>query len=94
MRLFTTLLGGVNVKTIQSIFKIYKIEKALVKMEDKIEIVILNRNSNMSFNKWVNFISSIKGYYNKDVEFILLDDAKKIYDNLDEFTLMEVGNDG
>ena len=77
-------------KTIKSIFKIYNIEKALVKEGNKLEIVILKRNENISMNRWIDFINSLKGYSCKEVEFILESDAKQIYNNFDDFNLIEV----
>lgn len=77
-------------KTLESIFKIYGISKVLVRNHEKLEFVVLERNQNLSLNRWINLINSIKYSYKKEVEFLLLVDAKKIYGDLESFSLLEV----
>ena len=77
-------------KTLESIFKIYGISKVLVRNHEKLEFVVLERNQNLSLNRWINLINSIKYSYKKEVEFLLLEDAKKIYGDLESFSLLEV----
>ena len=76
-------------KTLKSIFKIYDIKEALVKNDEKIDIIILKRNQNITLNRWINFINSIKHTYKKEVNFLLEKDAKKIYGSLENFVLIK-----
>lgn len=76
-------------KTLKSIFKIYDIKEALVKNDKKIDIIILKRNQNITLNRWINFINSIKRTYKKEVNFLLEKDAKKIYGSLENFVLIK-----
>ena len=77
-------------KTIKSIFKIYGIDEVLLRNDKKIEIIILKRNQNMTMNRWINLINSIKYSYKKEVDFFLEKDANKIYKSLDGFKLIRV----
>ena len=63
--------------TLDSIFKIYGIKKALIKDEEEIEIVILEREQNLNLNRWLNFINSLKYSFRKDVKFLLIKDINK-----------------
>ena len=75
--------------TLKSIFKIYGIEEALVKNGDKLEIVIVKRTQNITLNRWINLVNSIKYSYKKEVNFLLEKDAKKIYDSFKDFLLIK-----
>ena len=81
-------------KELNSIFKTYNINKALVKSAEKLEIVILDRDSNLSFNRWINFIKALKYCFNKEVAFFSKDTALKLYGNLNDFILYEEKQDG
>lgn len=63
--------------TLDSIFKIYGIKKALIKNEEELEIVILAREQNLNLNRWLNFINSLKYSFKKEVKFSLNKDVNE-----------------
>lgn len=74
---------------INSLLKIYGIKKILIKEDERIEIVIEKREQNLTLNRWINFINSLKQIYRKEIDFLLKDEAIKIHGNLDEFVIIE-----
>ena len=78
-------------KTLKSIFKIYGIRKALFKEENKLKLIIIERDQNITMNRWINFINLLKHTFSKDIDFILFEDAKKTSLNLNDFVL--IGDD-
>lgn len=77
-------------KTLKSILKIYGINEILIKNDKRVEIIILNRNQNITLNRWINMINAIKYTYKKEVDFLLQNDAVKIYGDLNIFELVKV----
>ena len=75
-------------KTLLSIFKIYKIKKAYILNKERIEIVIVSRDESLSMARWINFTNDLKKYYKKEIDFLSLSEAKKIHGNLSSFTLI------
>lgn len=74
---------------INSLLKIYGIKKILIKEDERIEIVVEKREQNLTLNRWINFINSLKQIYRKEIDFLLKDEAIKIHGNLDEFVIIE-----
>lgn len=64
--------------TLDSIFKIYGIKEALIKNEEMIEIIILKKEQNLTLNRWMNFINSLKYSFKKEVRFILKKDISDL----------------
>lgn len=74
---------------LKSILANYGIISCLVKNEENLEIVILKRKGNLSLDRWINMISSIKYKFQKNIDFFLESDALKLYGDLKSFTLLE-----
>lgn len=64
--------------TLDSIFKIYGIKEAFIKNEEMIEIIILKKEQNLTLNRWMNFINSLKYSFKKEVRFILKKDISDL----------------
>jgi hypothetical protein len=74
---------------LESIFKIYGIKEALLKENDRVEIIILKRDQNLNMNRWLNFVNSLKSIYHKEIDFLLENEALDIYSSLEKFTLFK-----
>jgi hypothetical protein len=74
---------------LESIFKIYGIKEALLKENDRVEIIILKRVQNLNMNRWLNFVNSLKSIYHKEIDFLLENEALDIYSSLEKFTLFK-----
>lgn len=77
-------------KTLKSILKIYGISEVLIKNDEKLEIIILKRSQNITLNRWINMVNSLKYTYKKEVDFLLEKDANRIYKSLENFKLVKV----
>lgn len=74
---------------LKSILASYGINSFLVKDGEMLEIIIMKRDDSFSLERWINMITSIKYKFQKNVDFLLYDDALKIYGSLDSFELLE-----
>lgn len=74
---------------INSLLKIYGIREIFIKEDERIEIVIEKREQNLTLNRWINFINSLKQIYKKEIDFLLKDEAIKIYGSLDNFAIIK-----
>ena len=72
-------------KTLISLLKIYNINKVLVRNDDMVDIVILNRDRVLSLNDWINLNIGLKLMYGKEVNYLSKQDAMYIYKDLSSF---------
>ena len=72
-------------KTLISLLKIYNINKVLVRNDDMVDIVILNRDRVLSLNDWINLNIGLKLMYGKEVNYLSKKDAMYIYKDLSSF---------
>ena len=68
-------------KTLISILKIYDINKVLVCDGETFDIIIKERKRSLDLNDWINLNIALKRTYNKNVNYLNMDDALFIYKN-------------
>ena len=68
-------------KTLVSILKIYDINKVLVNNGETFDIIIKERKRSLDLNDWLNLNIALKRTYNKNVNYLNMEDALFIYKN-------------
>ncbi|MBR3891499.1 MAG: hypothetical protein IKJ30_05480 [Bacilli bacterium] len=71
--------------TLISVLKIYDINRILIRNDEVVDIVILDRKRVLSLNDWINLNIALKRFYKKEVNYLSKSDAKVIYKDLSLF---------
>lgn len=71
--------------TLISVLKIYDINKILIRDNEVVDIVILDRKRVLSLNDWINLNIALKRLYKKEVNYLSKDDALIVYKDLSSF---------
>ena len=71
--------------TLISVLKIYDINKILIRNDEVVDIVILDRKRVLSLNDWINLNIAMRRLYKKEVNYLSKKDALSIYKDLSSF---------